>query len=74
MRSHFFQQVVFFLCFVFIENVYALSVGDLKIDGFGTLAAVKTDNSAVDYINAGDEWNLDTDSIPLVCSDSAVLS
>jgi len=63
MRSHFFQQVVFFLCFVFIENVYALSVGDLKIDGFGTLAAVKTDNSAVDYINAGDEWNLDTDSI-----------
>jgi hypothetical protein len=57
------QATVFFLALGALHNAQALSVGDVKINGFGTLAAVKTDNSSVDYINAGDNGNFDTDSI-----------
>jgi len=63
MSGQFFRGVVFLACFFLLENSYALSVGDLKIDGFGTLAAVKTDDPAVDYVTADDDWNFDTDSI-----------
>jgi hypothetical protein len=63
MKNNLLKKLSIFLGFVFVGSAYASSISELRIDGFGTLAAVKTDNSAVDYINADDDWNLDTDSI-----------
>lgn len=63
MVCQFFRLTVVLLGLLLSQSLYAVSVGTIKVDGFGTLAAVKTDDSAVDYINADDNWNLDTDSI-----------
>lgn len=63
MAGRFFQGLVLLACITLSQNLSALSIGDIKIDGFGTLAAVKTDDAGVEYINADDSWNLDTDSI-----------